>query len=78
VDDFNLFLEFMKSCIESINRLNNKAILGLIPSGLPSPFIKPLVEFYHNHDVTSYAFDFQGRVHTNFSSNIRDCPKNIF
>ena len=68
----------MKSCIESINRLNNKAILGLIPSGLPSPFIKPLVEFYHNHDVTSYAFDFQGRVHTNFSSNIRDCPKNIF
>ena len=67
----------MNSCIGSINKLNNKSILGIIPANLPSVFINQLVEFYHDLNVTSFAFDFQGRVHNRFTQHMRVLFRNI-
>lgn len=69
--DLEIFMEFMQKCIDSINRLNNKPILGIIPGAVPSPLIGFLIDFYHENDITSFAFDFQGRIHKNFEVQIR-------
>ena len=69
--DLTVFMEFMQNCIDSINRLNNKPILGVIPGTVPSPLIGFLIDFYHENDITSFAFDFQGRIHKNFEVQIR-------
>lgn len=71
-ETFDKYVTFMGDCIESINRLNNKPILGIIPSRMPSRFVKYLVDFYHENDVTSFAFDFDGRVHSGVISHMRE------
>lgn len=76
-NDFQIYIGFMDKCIESINRLNNKAILGIIPGRMPSIFTENLIDFYHSHDITSFAFDFQGRIHSNFKSQIRELITNV-
>ena len=77
VKDFEIFTEFMKDSIDSINRLNNKPILGVIPGAMPSTLIGFLVEFYYKQDITSFAFDFQGKVYTNYGSQIREMMTKI-
>ncbi len=69
--DLELFMNFMKKCIDSINRLNNKPILGVIPGTIPSPLVGYLLDFYYENDVTSFAFDFQGKIHKNYEVQIR-------
>ncbi|MDO5827258.1 MAG: hypothetical protein Q4Q19_03250 [Methanobrevibacter sp.] len=71
IADLMRFMEFMQKCIDSINRLNNKPILGVIPGTIPSSLVGFLVDFYHENDITSFAFDFQGRIHKNFEVHIR-------
>ena len=70
--NFEIFTDFMQNCIDSINRLNNKPILGVIPGAMPSAIIEYLVEFYYDNDITSFAFDFQGKIHKNYESQIRE------
>lgn len=70
--DFDVFTDFMQNCIDSINRLNNKPILGTIPGTMPSSLVGYLIDYYHENDVTSFAFDFQSRVHNNYGSQIRE------
>lgn len=76
-NDLKLFKEFMSNCIDSINRLNNKPILGVIPGSIPSILVEDLIEFYHNHDITSFAFDFQGKVHNRYKTSIREMMTKI-
>lgn len=71
IEDFNVFTNFMQDSIDSINRLNNKPILGIIPGTIPSPLIGFLIDFYHENDITSFAFDFQGKIHKNYEVQIR-------
>lgn len=71
-ETFEEYTAFLSSCIESINRWNNKPILGIIPSRMPSRFIKHLINFYYENDITSFAFDFDGRVHSGFDSHLRE------
>lgn len=71
------FFGFMDNSIESINRLNNKPILGIIPSSMPSIFIGDLIEFYHERNITSFAFDFQGKIYSNFEQHIREIMSKI-
>lgn len=71
IGDLELFMGFMQECIDSINRLNNKPILGVIPGAMPSSLIGFLIDFYHENDITSFAFDFQGRIHKNYEVQIR-------
>lgn len=66
------YLNFMKSCIESINRLNNKPIIGIIPIDIPSAIIGDLVNFYHNNDITSFAYDFNGKVYAGSELKVRE------
>lgn len=77
LSDFDVFTEFMQDSIDSINRLNNKPILGIIPGTMPSTLIGFLVDFYYENDVTSFAFDFQGRIYKNFESQIREMMTKI-
>lgn len=72
IADLMLFMEFMQKCIDSINRLNNKPILGVIPGIMPSSLVRCLIDFYHQNDITSFAFDFQGKIHKNFEVQIRE------
>lgn len=72
MDDFGRYMDFMEKSIESINRFNNKPILGIIPSRMPSYFVEDLVNFYHDYDITSFAFDFHGKVHTGLEGSIRE------
>lgn len=71
-ETFDKYTDFMSRCIESINRWNNKPILGIIPSRMPSNFVKHLVDFYHGNDITSFAFDFDGRVNSGLVSHMRE------
>lgn len=75
--DIVIFMEFMKECIDSINRLNNKPMLGIIPGTIPSTLVGYLIDFYHENDITSFAFDFQGRIHKNFEAQIREMMTKI-
>ena len=75
--DIEIFMTFMKKCIDSINRLNNKPILGVIPGTMPSTLVGYLIDFYHENDITSFAFDFQGRIHKNFEVQIREMMTKI-
>lgn len=77
VKDFEIFIDFMKDSIDSINRLNNKPILGIIPGAMSSYFVDILIEFYHENDITSFAFDFQGKVYGNYESQIREMMTKI-
>lgn len=71
ISDLDVFMDFMQKCIDSINRLNNKPILGIIPGTIPSPLVGFLIDFYYKNDITSFAFDFQGRIHKNYEVQIR-------
>ena len=71
IKDLEVLMEFMQKCIDSINRLNNKPILGIIPGTIPSPLVGYLIDFYYKNDITSFAFDFQGRIHKNYEVQIR-------
>lgn len=76
-EDYDIFTDLMQDSIDSINRLNNKPILGVIPGAMPSFFVDLLIEFYYDNDVTSFAFDFQGRIYKNFESQIREMMTKI-
>jgi hypothetical protein len=60
---FKEYLSFMQQCIDSVNRLNNKSILGIIPAMIPvSQDIHDLVKFYNDNNVTSFVIDYAGKV----------------
>lgn len=47
--------------IEIVETLNNKSILGLVSSKLPRQYLEPVINNYHDHDITSFVIDFDGR-----------------
>lgn len=69
---YDKYTNFMLECIESINRLNNKAIIGLIPSSIPSAYVESLINFYHDCNITSFAFDFENKTHAGLDEHIRE------
>jgi len=71
-EQFKEYIEFMAACIESINRHNNKPILGVIPYDVPSTFVPFLVDFYHSNDITSFVYDFKGRVYAGNEAKLRE------
>ncbi|KZX16798.1 hypothetical protein MBCUT_05170 [Methanobrevibacter cuticularis] len=70
--EYEKYTDFMQRCIDSINRLNNKAILGIIPSKMPEILIKDLIDFYHTNNITSFVFDFDGKTHSGLNGNLRE------
>ncbi len=69
---FEQYMEFMKKCIESINRLNNKPIIGIIPFDIPSMFVPILMDFYYSYNITSFVYDFKGRVYVGNEGKLRE------
>ena len=69
---YDKYTDFMLECIESINRLNNKAILGIIPSSMPPSYVESLIDFYHDNNITSFAFDFENKTHVGLIDHLRE------
>lgn len=69
---YDKFTDFMVECIDSINRLNNKPIIGIIPSSMPPSYIESLINFYHDNDITSFAFDFENKTHVGLTDHLRE------
>jgi len=72
IKQFDEYIIFMNNCIESINRLNNKPIIGVIPIDIPSMFVADLIDFYHDNDITSFVYDFKGKVYAGNESKLRE------
>ena len=72
IDSYDKYTDFMIKCIESINRLNNKAIIGIIPSSMPPSYVESLIEFYYDYNVTSFAFDFENKTHIGLVDHLRE------
>ena len=66
------FIDLMQKSIDSINRLNNKPILGIIPSSVPDALVPYIVEFYYDNDITSFAYDFEGKTHAGLYGKLRE------
>lgn len=69
---YDKFTDFMVECIDSINRLNNKPIIGVIPSSMPPSYVESLINFYHERDITSFAFDFENKTHVGLTDHLRE------
>lgn len=54
-------MRFLKDCYESVERLNNKPVMGALPL-LPREALVKLVDFYLDQDVHAFYVDFAGRV----------------
>ncbi|HII95747.1 MAG TPA: hypothetical protein HA367_08480 [Candidatus Methanofastidiosum sp.] len=70
--EFEDYKIFMQKCIDSVNRLNNQDIMGIIPESITSSFIPELIDFYHNNNITSFVYDFGGKVSTGMRTKIRE------
>lgn len=68
----NDYKNFMKKCIESINRFNNKPILGVIPATIPFSYVVDLVDFYYDNDIEAFIYDFEGKVSAGMRTKIRE------
>jgi hypothetical protein len=71
-NQFEQYINFMGECIESINRLNTKPIIGVIPYDIPSMFVSSLMDFYYSNDITSFVYDFKGRVYAGNEGKLRE------
>lgn len=69
---YDKYTDFMIECVDSINRLNNKPIMGVIPSSMPPSYVESLIEFYYNLDITSFAFDFENKTHVGLTDHLRE------
>lgn len=74
---YDKFTDFMIECIESINRLNNKPIIGVIPSSMPPSYVESLINFYHDYDITSFAFDFENKTYVGLTDHLREMAISI-
>jgi hypothetical protein len=57
---FNDYLNFLQRVYDEYAPLNNKPLLGIIPKSIADGFYKQIIKFYVDHNITSFAFDFEG------------------
>lgn len=62
------YKKYLELAIESIEQLNNKPIMGVIPK-LASKHIPDIIDFYHDKGINSFALDLDGS--TPISSSMR-------
>lgn len=71
------FLNFTNRFIDNIETLNNKSIVGLIPSKIPRIYIDKIISNYYGRGITSFAIDFDGRSVASNKSWLRKFYKTI-
>jgi hypothetical protein len=60
-ENFGEFLQYLSSCIESIEVRNKKCILGYMPSAT-ALYTQKIIDFYLDHGVNAYYIDFDGTM----------------
>jgi hypothetical protein len=60
-ENFGEFLQYLSSCIESIEVRNKKCILGYIPS-VAALYTQKIIDFYLDHGINAYYIDFDGTM----------------
>ncbi len=65
------FTGLIDSSIGIIQTLNDKSILGMVPSRMPRQYLDAVMRAYFRHGVTSFAVDFDGRSAVNNPSWVR-------
>lgn len=60
-ENFEEFLQYLSSCIESIEVRNKKCILGYIPSAT-ALYTQKIIDFYLDHGINAYYIDFDGTM----------------
>jgi hypothetical protein len=61
-DLLDTYIDLTNKYIEVVETLNNKSILGLIPSRIPRQYLGNIIKNYHDQNITSYIIDFDGRA----------------
>lgn len=61
IDDSNFseYLEHLQLCHDTIEELNNKPIMGVLPN-LPRELYPKILDFYLDKQISSFCFDFDG------------------
>lgn len=69
------FVKLTNNYVEIVKSLNHKSIIGMIPLRMPRLFLEQIIKNYHNNDITSFVFDFDGRSVDTNSSWIRNAMR---
>lgn len=59
--NFPKYLDYQQTCHDTIEELNSKPIMGMLPN-LPRALYLKLLEFYIERQVTTFCMDFGGRT----------------
>lgn len=60
-ENFDAFIQYCQSCIDSIEIRNNKSILGYIPS-VAALYTRKIIDFYLDNGINAYYIDFDGTM----------------
>ncbi len=61
VSNFPKYLDCLRTCHDTIEELNSKPIMGMLPN-LPRALYSKLLEFYIERQIFAFCFDFGGRT----------------
>ena len=59
--NFSKYLDYLQLCYKTIEELNNKPIMGMLPN-LPRELYPKLLEFYLTKEISAFCFDFNGQT----------------
>ncbi|HVP96734.1 hypothetical protein [Methanoregula sp.] len=54
---WDTFIEYVGSYLQTVETLNKKTVIGLIPHQMPRTWIPTLLDYYHDRDITSFIID---------------------
>lgn len=66
IEGLGEYKDLTETFIGIVETLNNKTIVGNIPTKIPRDYLNNLLDFYHDNDITSFVLDFDG---TSISTN---------
>jgi len=75
--NFDDYHNFVKDAIKTINEVNHKPIMGVIPIAIPSAFTPLLLKTYLDNGITALCLDFQGSTIGSSATKIRELVKFI-
>ena len=61
LSNFSAYLEYLQLCYDTIEELNNKPIMGVLPR-IPRELYSKLLEFYVKKQISSFCLDFDGQT----------------
>lgn len=71
-DLLHTFIDLTNKYIDIVETLNDKTIIGVIPSRMPRQFLREILDNYCSNNITSFIIDFDGRTIDSNPSWIRN------